>query len=63
MAYFGASWPGCGGFYPDGSAHFETFLQPLDPKGASDVLQKALGNSSGYRAALRLTGGSQVRIT
>jgi hypothetical protein len=57
MAYFGASWPGCGGFYPDGSAHFETFLQPLDPKGASDVLQKALGNSSGYRAALRLTGG------
>jgi hypothetical protein len=61
MAYFGASWPGCGGYYPDGSAHFETFLQPLDPKGASDVLQWALGNSSKYRSALRLTSGEPSR--
>jgi len=62
VAYFGTWFPGCGGFYPDGSSRLQTFMQPLDPRRASDILQEALGASSPYRAVLRLTSGEPSRI-
>lgn len=57
LAYFGALWPGCGGFYPDGSVRFDSFRPPANQK-AARVLKNALEQ---YGAMLRLTGGQPDR--
>lgn len=58
LAYFGAAWPGCGGFFPDGSVRFETFMSPLNAQRGQEILQQGL---HGYAAALRRTNGEPNR--